>query len=81
MSIYYVYNTDTGQIVHAHETYSAVGGTSLQCSREEVLALVDETLNKEKLDILEAELDRRAEAGGLRVDTAARKLITTTDDS
>jgi hypothetical protein len=79
MSRYYVYDTDTGKIVHVHETYSAVGGTSLPCTKDEVLALVEETLNKEKLDIVEAELDRRSEAGILRVDTATRKLVTAND--
>jgi|SoiMetStandDraft_2_1073263.scaffolds.fasta_scaffold218420_2 hypothetical protein len=79
MPQYYVYNVDTGEIVHRHETYDATSGTSLRCTRDEVLALVDETHQKDKLEILETELEPRSgsrpEAEILRVDPKTRTLI------
>ena len=79
MPKYYVYNVETGEIVHLHETYDAISGTSLRCTRAEVLALVDETLQKDKLEILETEFEPRSgsqpEAEILRVDPKTRTLI------
>jgi hypothetical protein len=80
MPRYYVYNVETGEIVHQHETYDATSGTSLRSTRDEVLALVDETLPKDKLDIVESESERRfaPQPGAeiLRVDPQTRTLTT-----
>jgi hypothetical protein len=80
MPKYAVYNTQTGEIVHLHETYEATGGTSLISTRDEVLALVDDRLQKDDLDIVEIEVERQsgsvAEAEVLRVDPKTRTLVT-----
>ncbi len=80
MPRYYVYNVETGEIVHQHETYDATSGTSLRSTRDEVLALVDETLQKDKLDIMESESEQQLASGPeaeiLRVDPNTRTLIT-----
>ena len=78
MPKYYVYNVESGEIVHQHESYEAISGTSLSCTRDEVLALVDETLPKDKLEILESEVERqtssRPGAAIPRVDLTTRTL-------
>jgi hypothetical protein len=80
MPKYYVYHVETGEIVHQHETYDATSGTSLRCTRDEVLALIDETLPKDKLEILESEFERQPasqpKAEILRVDPKTRTLTT-----
>ncbi len=75
MPKYYVYNVETGEIVHLHEVYDATSGTSLRSTRDEVLALVDETLGKDKLEIVETEFDQRSETQSLRVDLKTRTLV------
>ena len=79
MPTYYVYNVETGDIVHQHETVDATSGTSLRCTRDEVLALVDEALQKDKLEILESEVEgqtaSRRDTGILRVDLTTRTLV------
>ena len=83
MPIYYVYNAQSGEIVHRHEAYSAASGYSLRCSNEDVLALVDESLKSQPLKILEAETihpEERALGGRtVRVDLNTGKLAA--DDS
>ena len=80
MPKYYVYNVENGEIVHQHESYDATSGTSLTCSRDEVLALVEETFDRDKLDIVESEVERsRASQAGaeiLRVNLKTRALET-----
>jgi hypothetical protein len=76
MPRYCVYDTETGQVVHLHETYNAADGTTLACTREEVLAVVDESLDKERLDILDVEYVLRPGARDYRVDPTTRTLIT-----
>jgi hypothetical protein len=80
MPKYYVFNVETGDIVHQHESYDATSGTSLPCSRDEVLELVEETLDKDKLDIVETEVERSrgSEPGAeiLRVNLQTRALET-----
>ena len=78
MPTYYVYNVESGTIVHEHETVDATSGTSLRCTRDEVLALVDETLPRDKLEILQSEERQaasRGDGGILRVDLATRTLV------
>jgi hypothetical protein len=79
MPKYYVYNKQTGDIVHSHESYSSTNDTSLRCSRDEVLALVDDNLQKDNLEILEVEGEKmeapRSGGGRLRVDPKARTLV------
>lgn len=76
MPTYFVYDKENGQVVHLHETYDAVSGTTLRCTREEVLAVVDEGLDKDGLDILESEFEPQAGSRALRVDLATRSLVT-----
>jgi hypothetical protein len=76
MPKYYVYNKKSGDVVHVHETYDAVGGTSLPCTSEEVLGLVDETLvKKEDLKILKVESESQLAVGVTRVDPNTQKLV------
>jgi hypothetical protein len=80
MPRYYVYNKQTGDIVHSHESYSSTDGTSLMCTRDEVLALVDDNLQKDNLEILEVEGEKmEASRSGrrLRVDPKTRTLVAT----
>jgi hypothetical protein len=80
MPKYYVYNKQTGDIVHSHESYSTTDGASLRCTRDEVLALVDDNLQKDSLEILEIEGEKmEAPIPGrrLRVDPKARTLVAT----
>jgi hypothetical protein len=75
MPKYYVYDTQTGDIVHLHETVDGTSGTSLTVSREDVLALVDHP-QKENLDVLGVEFETREAERPLGVDVATRQLVT-----
>lgn len=78
MPRYYVYNSESGEIVHQHESYDAVSGNSLPCTREEVLALVDEAIDRDTVDIVEDDVERRpgstSEGEVLRVDPETQTL-------
>jgi len=76
MPRYVVYDKEDGQIVHLHETYDAVSGTTIRCTREEVLAVVDERLDRAKLDVLETEFEPQPGSAALRVDLDTRGLVT-----
>ncbi len=77
MPIYYVYDINTGAIVHRHESFDATSGDSLTCSREDVLSLVDPTHQKANLEVLEAETAAEGEQAerALRVDLETRELV------
>jgi hypothetical protein len=75
MPRYFVYDADTGQIVHIHETYDTTSGESLSCTQEEVLALVDESLKERNLAITEADITRLSAGQTLRVDTETKELV------
>jgi len=75
MPKYFVYQADSGQIVHIHETYDLTSGESLPCTREEVLALVDESLQQGGLEITEADISRLSVGEMLRVDTETRTVV------
>ena len=79
MPKYYVYDTQTGDIVHVHETVDGTSGTSLRTSREDVLALVDHP-QKENLDIVGVEFESREAERLLRVDPATRELVTRAEE-
>ena len=68
MPTYYVYNTANGEVLHRHESVDGTSGTSLSCSREDVLAMVDEGVSKEELDIIEHPGDRQEVGRVARVD-------------
>jgi hypothetical protein len=74
MARYYVYDVTTGAIVHRHESFSVALGSSVWCSREDVLALVDPSLERETLEILEVE---PGQDRAVRVDVEKRQLIET----
>ena len=75
MPRYYVYNKGSGEVIQIHERYDAVSGTTLPCTREEVLAVLDEDLEKEELDILESEFEPQGGSGPLRVDVTAQEVV------
>lgn len=77
MPIYYVYDVNTGTIVHRHEKSDATSGDSMTCSREDVLSLVDPAHQKDNLEILEVETGTEGEQGerALRVDLKTRELV------
>jgi hypothetical protein len=75
MPKYYVYNKNTGEVVNVHETYDATSGLSLRCNREEVMSVLDETLNQEDLEILEVESESQPAVGVIRVDPNTRTLV------
>lgn len=79
MPVYYVYNAQSGEIVQRHEAYSAASGDSLRCSEEDVLALVDESLKSQPLQVLEVDAMHPEERtlGGrtVRVDLNTGKLV------
>ncbi len=76
MPKYYVYNKNTGEVINIHETYDGTSGRSLPCTREEVMSVIDETLNKEDLEILEIESESQPAVGVVRVDPNTRTLVT-----
>jgi hypothetical protein len=80
MPRYFVYDKTDGTIVHVHETYDATAGLSVASSPEEVLEMVDETLPKENLEVLESEVDVRSVTGTIRVDPKTRTLATQPSD-
>lgn len=75
MPRYFVYEADTGQIVHIHENYDVTSGESLPCQREDVLALVDESLRGRNLEVTEADITRLSVGQTLRVDTETGALV------
>jgi hypothetical protein len=77
MPIYYVYNVNTGVIVHRHEHSDATSGDSMACSKEDVLSLVDPAHRKDDLDVLEVEPVAEGEQveRALRVDLKTRELV------
>lgn len=74
MPKYYVYDRNTGEIVHIHETVEAVSGTSLESSHEDVLALVDYA-DKSNLDVSEVEAPSREAERAVRVDLETRQVV------
>jgi hypothetical protein len=77
MPIYYVYDVNTGAIVHRHESFDATSGDSMTCSREDVLSVVDSALQKDNLEILEVETGAEGQQAerALRVDLKTRELV------
>ncbi|SDZ20083.1 hypothetical protein SAMN05660209_05004 [Geodermatophilus africanus] len=75
MPKYYVYDTETGEVVHSHEVYDVTSGQSMPCSSEEVLAVVDESLRDRSLDVVEANVDRPSAGHLLRVDTTSGAVV------
>jgi hypothetical protein len=75
MPKYYVYDKDSGQVIHIHERYDVASGTTLPCTREEVFAVLDEELDRNKLDMLESDFEPKAGTGPLRVDTNAQEVV------
>lgn len=77
MPIYYVYDVNTGAIVHRHENSDATSGDSMTCSQEDVLSLVDPAHQKDNLDVLEVETGAEGEQAerALRVDLKTRELV------
>ncbi|WP_196942688.1 hypothetical protein [Streptomyces sclerotialus] len=75
MPRYFVYDKENGRVVHVHETYDATSGATRPCTREEVFAVVDEGLDKEKLDILQSEFEPEAGSGELRVDLTTQNVV------
>lgn len=75
MPRYHVYETDTGRIVHTHESYDITGGESLPCTREEVLALVDETLRGTNLEVVETGSEKLSAGHIPRVDTKTGEVV------
>ena len=79
MPIYYVYDAQTGVIVHRHRSIDASTGDTVVCSREEVLSVVDDSLPKNNLEILEVTDESGGEhqqiEGTIRVDPKTRELV------
>jgi hypothetical protein len=75
MPKYYVYDTETGDIVHSHEVYDVTSGQSITCSPEEVLAVVDESLRNRNLDVVEANVERASAGHLLQVDTTSGAVV------
>jgi hypothetical protein len=78
MPIYYVYDSQSGEIVQRHEAYSIADDSSMQCSDDEILALVDVAFKSRSLQILEVETahpaERTLDGLGLYVDPSTRTL-------
>jgi hypothetical protein len=74
MPKYLVYDKRNGRIVHEHETYDATSGTSIPSTREAIFALVDETLPREHLDIMEIGLEAQSLTDVARVNPETRAL-------
>jgi hypothetical protein len=78
MPMYYVYDAQTGVIVQRHSSYDA-GGDSLACSREDVLSVVDDSLPKDNLEILEVTdevgIEHQQSERAIRVDPKTRELV------
>lgn len=78
MPLYYVYDAQTGEVVHRHERYDVQRGENVECSQEEVLAVVDPALDKKNLKILETEMEPTFEDRGkgiLRVNLEKQELV------
>ncbi|GAA2267930.1 hypothetical protein GCM10010145_48020 [Streptomyces ruber] len=75
MPRYFVYDKEDGRVVHVHETYDVTSGTTLPCTQEEVLAVLDEGLEKERLGILQSEFEPDAGSGALRVDLTTQNVM------
>lgn len=79
MPIYYVYDAQTGVIVHRHRTIDASTGDTVACSQEEVLSVIDESLPKDNLEVLEVTDERGDEhqqiQRPIRVDPKTRELV------
>lgn len=75
MPKYLVYNKESGTIVHVHEAFDGTSGTSMGCTRDEIFELVDETLQRDTLEVLEVEIERQSLSGGvLRVNPDTQEL-------
>jgi hypothetical protein len=59
--------------------YDATSGTSIPSAREAILELVDETLQKENLEVLEVELERQSLTAIVRVNPETRALEQATE--
>jgi hypothetical protein len=78
MPTYYVYDVKTGVIVQRHRSIDAISGNTMACSREEVLSVVDDSLPKDNLEVLEVTDEGGVEHQGkraIRVDPKTRELI------
>jgi hypothetical protein len=78
MPTYYVYDRQTGDIVHTHESVDAISGTSLRSSPEDVLALVDHP-DKATLEVTEVEDPARESERAVRIDLETKQLVLRTD--
>jgi hypothetical protein len=79
MPIYYVYDVQTGVIVHRHRGIDATTGHTVACSREDVLSVVDDSLPRNNLEVLEvtdeSEDEHQQLERTIRVDPKTRELI------
>lgn len=74
MPKYYVYNRQSGQIIHTHETVDAISGASLPTTSEDILALVDAP-DKSSLEVTQAEATGHESERALRVDTSTNQVV------
>jgi hypothetical protein len=74
MPIYYVYDVNSGTIVHRHENYDATSALTKECTREEVLSLVDPAHKEGNLEVLAVEATA---AEGQELEHAVRVNVTT----
>ena len=75
MPKYYVYQRNTGEVVNIHETYDATSGLSMRANREEILSVLDESLDQENLEIMEVESESLPASGVIRIDPTTKSLV------
>jgi hypothetical protein len=75
MPKYFVYRADSGQIVHVHEKVDFTSGESVPCTDDEVLTLVDESLQATDLAVVESDIGRLSAGQVLKVDLDTRSVV------